>query len=140
MNLSGSLLTLLPGWYNALPDRTSGPACPGDPSAQAEGDGAVNLTWEPVPEATSYPIVRSGPASEAVVIANVSATSTTYLDTNVTPGESYEYTIHSWNGTDISRDCPTLEITTVAFLSGWTTVAAAAVLATGAYVAVRRRS
>jgi hypothetical protein len=132
-------LVALSGCLEDEPARSIGPACPGAPSIEAQEDGHVRLTWEPVEGTESYPIVRSGPASDQVIIANVTADTTTYLDTNVTPGAAYEYTIHSWNGTAGSTDCPTLEVTTVPFLPGWAAIAAACVLATGVYVGLRVR-
>lgn len=131
------IVVVLVGCVEDTPAQAGNPACPGDPTAQAEPDGEVSLAWSPVPGAESYPIVRSGPDASGVLIANVSAPSTAYVDANANSEGSYHYTIHSWNGTARSSDCPGLEVTTVPFLPGGVAIAAAGVLAIGIYLAYR---
>ena len=55
------------------------------------GPGAVTLNWTASPEATAYRIIRNGTSGPAMVFQ---ATGTTYVDTNLQPGE-YSYLIYS---------------------------------------------
>lgn len=131
------IVVVLAGCIEDTPARTGEPGCPGDPTAQAEPDGNVSLSWSAVPGAESYPIVRSGPNASDELIANVSAPSTTYVDANISSQGSYRYTIHAWNGTARSTDCPALEVTTVPFLPSGAAIAAAGVLPISIYLAYR---
>ncbi len=64
-------------------------------SASAGANG-ITVTWNAVPGATQYRIYRkigSGSWNGLVDLAG-----TSYLDTNVTGGTSYTYTVKAWNG------------------------------------------
>ncbi len=103
----------------------AGAACPGDPTAEAGPQGDIHLSWQPVPDAKSYPILRSGPDATQTLVANASGATTSYTDPSAQRGTTYRYTVHSWNGTARSVDCPVTEVAAVPFLPG---PAAAAVL------------
>ena len=67
----------------------------GEPSAPkfngASFDGsAVNLSWSGVNRASSYTLYKESPSGEAV-INDISGTS--YVDTNIKAGETYEYKV-----------------------------------------------
>jgi len=68
------------------------------------GDGRITLSWSAVTNATSYNIYRSETQGVAKTgaIAQVSAPSTSYIDTSVTNGTTYYYLVTSLNGADES--------------------------------------
>lgn len=107
------LVLLVAGCLEDLPQ--AGAGCPAEPKAEAGPQGEVDLSWEPVLDAESYPILRSGPGAEPTLVANVSGANTSYTDPNAEPGKTYLYTVHSWNGTTRSTDCPATEVTAVPF-------------------------
>lgn len=109
----------------------AGAECPANTTAEAGPQGAVNLTWDPVPEAESYPILRSQSDTEPTLVANVSGTNTSFTDTSTAPATTYRYTVHTWNGTARSTDCPTAEVAPVPFFPGL-----AATIAIGGLVAL----
>lgn len=117
----------------------AGVDCPADPQAEAGPQGEVHLSWEPVSGAESYPILRSGSDAEPTLVANVSGANTSYTDPTAEPGETYRYTVHSWNGTARSTDCPVTEVTSVPFLPGLAaTVAIGGLVALGVFALQRR--
>lgn len=93
----------------------AGAECPADPKAEAGPQGDVTLSWEPVLEPESYPILRSEPGAEPTLVANVSGEATSYTDPSAEPGKTYLYVVHSWDGTTRSTDCPATEVTAVPF-------------------------
>lgn len=92
----------------------AGAACPANPEAEAGPQGDIGLSWDPVEEAESYPIVRAQPDAEPRLVANVSE-ATSFTDPDADPGTTYRYTVHAWNGTARSTDCPAVEVTAVPF-------------------------
>lgn len=132
------LLVLLVAGCLGDPTR-AGAACPLEPTAEAGPEGDVDLSWEPVSDAESYPILRSEPDTDPTLIANVSGSTTSYTDASAEPGRSYTYIVHSWNGTARSTDCPVTEVTTVPFFPNLAaTIAIGGLAALGAFSLHRR--
>lgn len=118
----------------------AGAECPAEPTADAGPQGEVNLSWEPVEDAESYPILRSAPDAEPTLVANVSASSTSYTDPTAQPGTTYSYTVHSWNGTARSTDCPASEVSAVPFFPGLAATLAVGGLAALGFLGLQRRA
>ncbi|GAA1830363.1 hypothetical protein [Agromyces salentinus] len=80
----------------------------------ADGDLAVTLGWEPVADATGYTIFRSAPGGELVAIGTVTdAATTSFDDTDVELGESYDYAIATVKGDRVSRQSDRLAASVV---------------------------
>jgi len=83
--------------YNAIVNLTGYepaglPFSPGDLTA-ASGDQSVAVSWETVPGATSYNVMRGLTSGSETLLANVSSSTSTYDDTAVTNGTTYYYEI-----------------------------------------------
>ena len=74
----------------------SAPAAPTGVSAVG-GDGRVTLSWNAVSGATSYKVYR-GTASGSTNLLQSGVTTSTFLDTGVTNGTTYFYTVSAVNG------------------------------------------
>jgi len=59
--------------------------------------GQISLTWSTVVGATSYNVKRSQTSGTETTIASVSASSTSYTDTNVLNGQTYYYVVSAVN-------------------------------------------
>jgi fibronectin type 3 domain-containing protein len=89
--------------YNAIVNLTGYepaglPFSPGDLSATA-GNESVALSWETVPGATSYNVLRGTTSGGETQLATVSSSTSTYDDTAVTNGTTYYYEITGVNST-----------------------------------------
>jgi hypothetical protein len=73
---------------------------PAPTSLSAFGCGSASLSWNPVTGATNYIIKRSGSSGTETNYASTNGT--TYVDTAVTPGNAYYYTVAAITGTGIS--------------------------------------
>lgn len=105
----------------------------------AQEDG-IHLEWSPVENATSYLVFRGEPDDETGENTTVGETNeTSMVDTEVEPGQVYEYFVVALVGEEaISEPSPLCEVTAVPFAPAWVLpVAAAGVVV--AYVALRRR-
>ncbi|MBE8183122.1 MAG: fibronectin type III domain-containing protein, partial [Candidatus Portiera sp.] len=83
---------------------TPGPQAPAVLSSQDITDTIsptnITLTWAATQRATSYNISRSGGTGADLV--DIQETGTTYIDTNVTAGTTYNYTISACNSVGCS--------------------------------------
>ena len=73
------------------------------------GDSKVDLTWNPVTDATSYTVKRSTAAGGPYTTIAAGVTGTTYTDTGVTNGTTYYYVVtaivngsEGWNSNEAS--------------------------------------
>ncbi|RFZ79840.1 hypothetical protein DS742_05105 [Lacrimispora amygdalina] len=73
------------------------------------GDSRVDLTWNPVTDATSYTVKRSTTAGGPYTTIVTGITGTTYTDTGVTNGTTYYYVVtaivngsEGWNSNEAS--------------------------------------
>ncbi len=87
--------------YNAIVNLTGYepgglPFSPGDLAATGD-NGSVALSWETVPGATSYNILRGTSSGGETLLTSVSSTTSTYTDSEITNGTTYYYKI---TGTD----------------------------------------
>jgi hypothetical protein len=105
-------------------DGGNGPSAPAAPTGLAaveQGDGSIRVTWNAVPDATSY--TRTEPSTPGT-FAQVGGALTTnsYSDTDVEPGISYGYRVSAVNAVGSSSPTATVNVTTagakVATLSG----------------------
>lgn len=74
----------------------TGTAMPSRPTVQVEaGDGFVRLIWTPVPEdfISGYRIYRGSSPTTLALLATVPPTQTSYVDTSVTNGVTYYYSV-----------------------------------------------
>lgn len=62
-------------------------------AAAIAGDGSVELSWSPVPGATTYAVKRSMESGGAYTTLTSTLTASSYTDTSVTNGTIYYYTI-----------------------------------------------
>jgi fibronectin type 3 domain-containing protein len=70
----------------------------------ADGDLSVTLEWEQVADATGYAVFRAAPDGELAEVGRVSdAATTTFADTSVALGESYEYAVATVKGERVSK-------------------------------------
>ena len=73
---------------------------PAPAGLSATGCGSATLTWNAVAGATNYIIKRSGSPLTETNYASTNGTS--YVDTTVTPGNAYYYTVAAISGTGVS--------------------------------------
>lgn len=64
--------------------------------------GQVGLNWTDQPAATSYKIYR-GTTSGSLTLLDTDVTTNAYLDTTVTNGTTYYYTVVAYNGSDSAQ-------------------------------------
>ncbi len=87
--------TNIAGWSprSAPVNGTPNVVAPGAPTSlvSAPGDGQVTLAWAATPSATSYQVFRGG-----VLVGSPATTS--YIDTGLTNGTAYSYTVKALNG------------------------------------------
>lgn len=80
----------------------AGAVPPDAPSGLTASDGPVTLNWQaPISQGTSpvvsYEVFRFTASTAATQIAKVSAPTTTYVDSSVTPGVTYSYYVEAVN-------------------------------------------
>lgn len=116
--------------------------CPGarDVTATTRLDDAGEaenvVTWSAVAEAVSYDVLRAEGSASFEYVATVDAPGTSYVDTDVVEGVTYEYQVTAQNGAGL-RSCETAEITAIPDFP--TPLAAALALLGTVAVAARRR-
>ena len=80
----------------------------------ADGDLAVTLGWQAVPEATGYAILRAAPGGELAEIARVTDGATAaFTDATVALGETYEYAVATVKGERVSKPSERVEASVV---------------------------
>lgn len=73
------------------------PAAPAFQQADGSSGTEVALSWSAPTGATAYNLLREGPGQSSFVTIASGLTSTSYADTNVTAGSSYEYEVQATN-------------------------------------------
>jgi hypothetical protein len=73
---------------------------PAPTGLSASGCGSATLSWNPVTGATNYVIKRSG--SSGIETNYASTNGTSFVDTGVTAGNAYYYTVAAISGTGVS--------------------------------------
>jgi len=71
----------------------SGPTRPARPAAVPETDGVIELTWEPVTDATEWVIYRALPGDEYQQITRLDGVFTAYEDRDTLHDATYRYSI-----------------------------------------------
>lgn len=71
----------------------SGPPPPPPPALEPVIDGGIQVTWEPVPEAVGYVVLRARGWGRYTVRARVETPVTGFLDTRTSHGVSYRYAV-----------------------------------------------
>ncbi|WP_449538970.1 pectate lyase [Ferdinandcohnia sp. Marseille-Q9671] len=75
------------------------------------GNEQVNLSWNSVPEATSYNVKRSTEKGGSYNVIATGITETTYTDTSVKNGVVYYYVVSAENEVTTSADSTPIEVT-----------------------------
>lgn len=65
---------------------------------------SIQLTWDEVTTADRYTILKSTTSSTIDTVIATNITETTYIDTNVEPGETYYYVVRAVKGDLVSDD------------------------------------
>jgi len=115
-----------------------GPECPTNLEAQARSDTTILLTWDAATDADSYNVYRAVGAGPFVLLGNTTGTS--FVDSDTVVGVTYRYTVTTVIGDEESEDCDEVEATAIPFFTSPWAAAIATLGATGAWVALRRRS
>ncbi len=70
-------------------------------SAASTSSGSITLSWSPVSGAAGYRVYRSSSASGSYsrLESNITSTSTSYTDNNLSPGTTYYYKVSAYKGT-----------------------------------------
>ena len=117
------------------------PDCPTDLNARAEADTSgdpINIIeWDAVTDADSYRIYRAVEGGDFEFVD--STTETSYTDTDVEVGVSYEYTVNAVVDNVESEDCDIVEVTAVPFFGAPILGALALVGSVGALMYFRRK-
>ena len=80
----------------------------------ADGDLSVTLDWQAVPDAAGYAILRAAPGGDLAELARVTdGATTTFTDTTVELGETYEYAVATVKGERVSRASDSIEASVV---------------------------
>lgn len=127
-------------WVEPCDQPPMNPPCPVIVSVQAttqEGAPVITLDWEPVANASSYVVYRALEGEDFEMLA--STMDTTYTDTAVEVGVTYEYYVTAVIGEVESVGCEIVQATAVPFFGGMALGAIALVGAIAAYVVLRRR-
>lgn len=75
---------------------------------------AITLDWQPVADATGYAVSRAQAGGDLVEIARLTdATATTFTDTTVALGETYEYAVATVKGDRTSRPSERVEASVI---------------------------
>lgn len=83
------------------------------------GDGRNTISWEPGAGNTSHRVYRSTTSGTlGSLIATVAAPSTTWVDTGLTNGTSYYYTVRGFDGTESGDPVQAVTSTGVSFPTG----------------------
>ncbi len=85
----------------------SPPAAPAGLSAAADGLSRVGLAWSPVPGVQGYNVYRS-----AVRVASLSASASSWTDSGLSGGSSYEYRVRAHAGGCESASSPAAKVST----------------------------
>jgi hypothetical protein len=83
------------------------------------GSEQVQLTWVPVEAADGYHVLRSANAGGPYATVAHGVEDTTYIDTDVTEGESYYYVVHALNDIGESAASPEAMGTVLSPLQSW---------------------
>ena len=98
-------ITLTSVAYAPLPPPTAKPAL----RAEVAGATSIRLTWGAVPGATSYRLWRREAASSGTA-QRFDITGTSYTDSGLTPGKTYEYSMYSSNAAGVGPWSDTVTI------------------------------
>jgi hypothetical protein len=84
--------------FRVYPNDTTPPGAPGGLTLLSAASTRVALTWSPgTGDLTGYAVTRNGQ-----VVATTAPGQTTYLDTSVTGGTAYTYTVAAFDGAGLS--------------------------------------
>lgn len=84
------------------PPPPTAPPVPEGLVAQPAGPSQITVRWKPVPDATKYVLYRSGGPGRGGGEEHLSADTTSFSDTGLTPGVVYHYRIQSKRGSLMS--------------------------------------
>jgi hypothetical protein len=107
-------------------------------ATEALPDGTVRLTWEPVPDAVSYEVLRGPPGSPLAPYGVVGTGDTFFVDGAAVVGEPMRYTVAA-NGLPAEGECPEVQVVAVPFFSPLVGLGLAVAAALGLGLARRRR-
>ena len=81
-------------------------------------DESVLLTWEPVPEASGYDVLRGEAGGALLPYAVVGGDAVAFLDLGTTAGTAYAYAVAANGLPEEGMACEVVEVTAVPFLGG----------------------
>lgn len=129
-------------WVEPCDDTLVNPPCPVVTKAFATAEGGSNqitLEWTAAASAGGYMVYRASEGGDFEAIANVSASTTTYVDTDTVAGTTYEYYVTALVGNVESEACAVVKVTAVPFFPSAIAGALVLVAGVGAYAALRRK-
>jgi hypothetical protein len=114
---SGTYLNLSQGIFSSgsiVPDPTpTAPAAPSNLSASALSTTQIRFQWtDNSSDETGFRILRKIGPSGAYTTINLAANSTSYTDSNLTPGTQYFYKTHAFNAVGSSASTAEISVTT----------------------------
>lgn len=92
------------------------PAAPGNPSATADSQTQITVTWDDVADETGFRVERSpnGSSGWVNVSGSLAADTTSYQDTGLTASTQYFYRVIAFNGAGDSTPSTVVNATTQA--------------------------
>lgn len=119
-------------------DFTIAPDCPTGLTVTPES-GGNNLTWTPAANAEVHLIERAPAGTDDYeLLAALDADADTYLDTDVTDGQTNNYRVRAQNNIGQSENCATVEATAIPYFGNAITATIALIGAT--LIATRKRN
>ena len=102
--------------YSAIGQAKTNPVIPASPSGlktSSVSSTQVNLAWtDSSTNETGFQVERSFNGTQFAIVATQPAGTTSYLDTLLTPAETYYYRISSFNAGGVSTPTPNLKVVT----------------------------
>lgn len=108
---SGGVASLPANASINLASTVTAPAAPAFEQADGSSETEVSLAWSAPAGATAYNLQREGPGQTSFVTIATGLTSTSYVDTNVTAGSTYQYEVQATNAGGSSAFSSPAEVT-----------------------------